>query len=270
MPLSSQQRLPLEKVGQSCGKYIPGCRFYGEPEVEHTLITMPDTHASIVRLVQQTCTDILCSTPGANRAVAPADPFDNAMLDKAMTSAAELERSVPGSQRMLLKAYSSIAVLRCTICISRPVCICVQLSYLIMTVLLQHTLTSLCQTARLSTCISHVSRRSPCKCMAGHAIAAEHAFPLCRQCGRLLLSYGVRCAHLHLKHCMQELPGLYTACREVVAALQQAYERVDTGHLQDHPKLAALRAVLTTVSVIQPVSCHLTACSFGDIHTQPE
>ena len=67
---------------------------------------------------------------------------------------------------------------------------------------------------------------------------------------------------------MQELPGLYTACREVIAALQQAYERVDTGHFEDHPKLAALRAVLTTVSAIQPVSFHLTACSFGDTYTE--
>ena len=221
---------------------------------------MPDTHASIVRLVQRTCTDALCSTPGANRAVAPADPFDDAMLDKAMTSAAELERSVPGSQRMLLKAYSSIAVLRYTIYISQPVCMSVQLSFLVRTVLLQHTHMCLCQTARLSTCNSHVSRRIPCRCMAGQAIAAVACISVCRQCGRLLLSYGVRCAHLHLKHCMQELPGLYTACREVVAALQQAYERVDTGHLEDHPKLAALRAILTTVSAIQPVSFHLTAC----------
>jgi hypothetical protein len=73
---------------------------------------MPDTHASIARLVQQTCRDILCSTPGANKEVAAADPFDDAMLDKAMTSAAELERSAPGSQRTLLKAYAGMAVLR--------------------------------------------------------------------------------------------------------------------------------------------------------------
>ncbi len=88
------------------------CRFHGEPEVEHKLINMPDTHAGILSLIHQTCQDILCSTPGANRAVAPADPSDSGMLEKAMTSAAELEGRVPGSQRMLLKAYSGIAVLR--------------------------------------------------------------------------------------------------------------------------------------------------------------
>ena len=76
----------------------------------------------------------------------------------------------------------------------------------------------------------------------------------CRQSGHLLLCYGVRCAHLHLKHCMQELPGLYASCREVAAGLQHAYDEVEAGRLQDHPKLAALKAVLTTVSAIQPVS----------------
>ena len=80
--------------------------------MEHTLISMPDTHASILQLIHQLSQDILCSTPGAKRAVAPADPFDNDMLDKAMASAAELERKVPGSQRILLKAYSGVAVLR--------------------------------------------------------------------------------------------------------------------------------------------------------------
>ena len=80
----------------------------------------------------------------------------------------------------------------------------------------------------------------------------------CRQSGYLLLCYGIRCAHLYLKHCMHELPGLYTACRAVVAALQQAYDRVEAGQLQDHPKLTALRAVLTTVSAIQPVSACLS------------
>jgi len=73
---------------------------------------MPDTHASILQLIHQLSQDILCSTPGAKRAVAPADPFDNDMLDKAMTSSAELERKLPGSQRILLKAYSGVAVLR--------------------------------------------------------------------------------------------------------------------------------------------------------------
>ena len=80
--------------------------------MEHTLISMPDTHASILRLIYHLSQDILCSTPGAKRAVAPADPLDNDMLDKAMTLAAELERKVPGSQRTLLKAYSGVAVLR--------------------------------------------------------------------------------------------------------------------------------------------------------------
>ena len=53
---------------------------------------------------------------------------------------------------------------------------------------------------------------------------------------------------------MQELPGLYAACKDVVTALQHAYDEVEAGQLQDHPKLAALKAVLTTVSAIQPVS----------------
>ena len=84
----------------------------------------------------------------------------------------------------------------------------------------------------------------------------------CRQSGHLLLCYGVWCAHLHLKHCMQELPGLYAACREVVTALQRAYAKVEAGQLQDHPKLAALKDVLTTVLAIQPVSVALPlACS---------
>ena len=53
--------------------------------------------------------------------------------------------------------------------------------------------------------------------MAKSTIAmAYFMMTTCRQTSRLLLCYGVRCAHLHLKHCMQELPGLYAACREVV------------------------------------------------------
>ncbi len=56
---------------------------------------------------------------------------------------------------------------------------------------------------------------------------------------------------------MKELPGLYAACKEVVTALQQAYDKVEAGQLQDHPKLIALKAVLTTVSAIQPVSISL-------------
>lgn len=79
---------------------------------------MPDSHTSISRLIQQTCRDILCSTPGANKEVAPADPFSTEMLDRAMAAAAELECKVPGSQRALLKAYSGIAVLRYTLCTS--------------------------------------------------------------------------------------------------------------------------------------------------------
>lgn len=53
---------------------------------------------------------------------------------------------------------------------------------------------------------------------------------------------------------MRELPGLYAACREIVTALQQAYDEVEAEQLQDHPKLAALKEVLTTVLAIQPVS----------------
>ena len=87
-------------------------RFHGEPEVEHKLISMPFTHASMLSLIHTTCQDILCSTPGANREVAPPDPSDTAALEKAIISAAELESRVPGSQRMLLKAYSGVGVLR--------------------------------------------------------------------------------------------------------------------------------------------------------------
>lgn len=79
----------------------------------------------------------------------------------------------------------------------------------------------------------------------------------CRQSGNLLLCYGLRCAHLHSKRCLQELPGLHAACKEVAAALQQAYNKVEGGQLQDHPKLAALKAVLTTVSAIQPVRLYV-------------
>lgn len=80
--------------------------------MEHKLISMPDTHAGILSLIHQTCQNILRSTAGANTAVAPVDPSNSGMLERAMTSAAELEGRVPGSQRMLLKAYSGIAVLR--------------------------------------------------------------------------------------------------------------------------------------------------------------
>lgn len=58
---------------------------------------------------------------------------------------------------------------------------------------------------------------------------------------------------------MQELPGLYAVCKEVVTSLQHASDEVEAGRLQDHPKLAALKAALTTVSAIQPVS-YLLAC----------
>ena len=67
---------------------------------------------------------------------------------------------------------------------------------------------------------------------------------------------------------MQELPGLYAACREVVTALQHAYAEVEAGQLQDHPKLAALKEVLTTVLAIQPVSVALPLTCFTCITAQ--
>ena len=91
---------------------IDACRFCGEPEVEHTLITMPDSHACIIGLIHKICQDKLCSTPGADRGVAPADLISTVALTQAMTSAAALERRAPSSQCSLLKAYSGIAVLR--------------------------------------------------------------------------------------------------------------------------------------------------------------
>ena len=80
---------------------------------------MPDSHACIIHLVHKTCQDILGSTPGANRGVAPADLISTVALTRTMTSAAALERRAPGSQRFLLKAYSGIAVLRYITC-ERP------------------------------------------------------------------------------------------------------------------------------------------------------
>ena len=84
--------------------------------MEHTVITLPDTHACIIRMIHNACQGTLCSTPGANREVAPADLLSTAALTQALTSAAALERRAPGTQRSLLKAYSGIAVLRYIAC----------------------------------------------------------------------------------------------------------------------------------------------------------
>lgn len=84
--------------------------------MEHTVIRMPDSHSCIIRMIHTACQDTLCSTPGANRGVAPAELISTAALTQAMTSAAALERRAPGSQRSLLKAYSGIAVLRYMAC----------------------------------------------------------------------------------------------------------------------------------------------------------
>lgn len=67
------------------------------------------------------------------------------------------------------------------------------------------------------------------------------------------MHYGIRCAHLHLRHHLDTLPGLAAPCKASAEALSTAYQDVESGRLQDHPNQEALRRTLTTVSALQPV-----------------
>ena len=90
-----------------------------------------------------------------------------------------------------------------------------------------------------------------------HSLDFHHVLAVCRQTALLLVHYGVRCAHLHLRHHLDPLPGLAVTCKASAEALAAAYHDVETGHLQDHPNQEAVRRTLVTVSALHPVCLYL-------------
>ena len=74
-----------------------------------------------------------------------------------------------------------------------------------------------------------------------------------RQAASFLVHHGVRCAHLHLHHALQDAPELAPRCSRASAALSQALADVEAGRLADHPKQAALRRVLQGAQATRPV-----------------
>lgn len=71
------------------------------------------------------------------------------------------------------------------------------------------------------------------------------------------MHYGVRCACLHMRNSLGSLPGLAPACKDSADVLSAALHRVDAGQCPDHPKQAALKRVLSSMSTLQPVLLHL-------------
>jgi hypothetical protein len=56
-----------------------------------------------------------------------------------------------------------------------------------------------------------------------------------------------------MRHNMDSLPGLAAACKTSTESLQAAYDEVEQGRLQDHPKQLALRRTLMSMSALRPV-----------------
>ena len=67
------------------------------------------------------------------------------------------------------------------------------------------------------------------------------------------MHYGVRCACLHMRDSLDSAPGLAPSCKDSANALSAALCRVDAGQCPDHPKQAALKRVLSSMSTLQPV-----------------
>ncbi|CAL8468858.1 g8399 [Coccomyxa elongata] len=85
-----------------------------------------------------------------------------------------------------------------------------------------------------------------------YLLRAYAALAIVKQTALLLVYYGVRCAHLHLRHHLDPLPGLAVTCKASAEALAAAYQDVETGRLQDHPNQEAVRRTLATVSALHP------------------
>lgn len=85
-------------------------------------------------------------------------------------------------------------------------------------------------------------------------------YALTRQTALLLIHYGVRCAHLHLRHNLGSLPGLAAALKASAEALEAAYQAVEKGKLQDHPKQETLQKTLTSMAALQPVYSTASCC----------
>jgi hypothetical protein len=85
---------------------------------------------------------------------------------------------------------------------------------------------------------------------ARRALASAAAL---RQAASFLVHHGVRCAHLHLHHALQDAPELAPRCSRASAALSHALAQVEAGRLEDHPKQAALRRVLQGAQATRPV-----------------
>ncbi|KAL0053220.1 hypothetical protein WJX82_002643 [Trebouxia sp. C0006] len=93
-------------------------------------------------------------------------------------------------------------------------------------------------------------RQKPGSCK--EALKAYAALAVMRQAAQALTQYGIRYAHLYLRHNLEALPMLKKWCVKVAAALEAAYKQVEAGKLEDHPKQAALQKALIGIQTVQP------------------
>ncbi|KAL0033852.1 hypothetical protein WJX77_007687 [Trebouxia sp. C0004] len=84
------------------------------------------------------------------------------------------------------------------------------------------------------------------------ALKAYAALAVLRQAAQALTQYGIRYAHLYLRHNLEALPMLRRWCVKMAAALEAAYKQVEAGKLEDHPKQAALHKALTGIQTVRP------------------
>eukprot|EP00850_Spirogloea_muscicola_P017951 SM000159S01782 [mRNA] locus=s159:318383:322944:+ [translate_table: standard] len=72
-----------------------------------------------------------------------------------------------------------------------------------------------------------------------------------RQAARALADYGIRVAHLYLEQALQRMTFLEAAATRCRTRLTLAFEEVESGLLEDHPKLAVLMQTLRSPLELQ-------------------
>ncbi|KAK9831272.1 hypothetical protein WJX74_010077 [Apatococcus lobatus] len=98
-------------------------------------------------------------------------------------------------------------------------------------------------------------------------IRALVSIAILQQASLVLRDYGVRCAHLVMRHQVSILhPGqkLAEPCRAAADALFTAYEQVEAGLIDDHPKHQALSSLLIGLKTLTPGCKVLIVCGSGE------
>ncbi|KAK9868896.1 hypothetical protein WJX84_008253 [Apatococcus fuscideae] len=86
-----------------------------------------------------------------------------------------------------------------------------------------------------------------------------------QQVALTLKEYGVRCAHLLMRHqCSAASTGAIEPCRAPADALRAGYEQVEAGLFEDHPKQHALCNLLIGLRTLTPGCNVLILCGSGE------